>query len=300
MIYDSSTQTIVGNLGWVDRGALWVFDVAGQRESLIEVEGARYLDIRLGSNGLFRVVHSDSPDLAVSIRHFKEPAVERASVRLGNDQVRFAGDAELWRHVDPTALVRTETGTRLIWIDPSAERVTDLDLSWFTNDNYDLGYQRLVGSLWAPEAGLVVVSIQRSSELVLIDPRLNQKVGVIMLAGSSGNPDLTLRSGLELLASDYDRLCMANVATGAVRCSPPLQEPTPPNTRQFIGDYDAGEATCVVARPFSGDVLRLDLETFAVLDRGPVGGQPLAVCMTSGSDFVTRDWKTGRVARGRF
>jgi hypothetical protein len=300
MIYDAATDAIVGNLGWVDRGSLWVFALNDRSETEVAIEGASYLSLGRGPNGLFRVVHHHSPDLGVSIRHIAHPALELASIRFDGSEVRFAGDAALWSGVDPSAIIQTDAGPRLVWIDGPSEKVTYLDLSWFTSANYDLGYQGIVDCLSLPDAGLVAVSIQRSSELVLIDPARNQRVGQISLAGRGGNPTLSLRSGMELLASDYDSLCVVNAKTGAVRSSGPLEAPPAPNTQQFIGDYDARGAVCAVARPFSGDVLLLDLATFGVRTRAPVSGQPLVVCMTSGSRFVTRDWKTGRVEVGRF
>jgi hypothetical protein len=38
MIYNDTTNTIVGNLGWVDRGSLWLFDVTGGTETQIAID----------------------------------------------------------------------------------------------------------------------------------------------------------------------------------------------------------------------------------------------------------------------
>lgn len=300
MIYDDATNTIVGNLGWVDRGSLWLLDLTGGTETQIAIDDAKYLSLRSGLNGLFRLVHHQSSELAVSLRHSAEPRIELASIRFIDRGWHFSGDASLWQLVDASVIIQTIAGPKLIWIDAYNERVAELDLSWFNNTNYDLGYQGLVDCLSLPAAGLVVVAVQRSSELVTVDPNLNRRVGAIMLAGRGGNPALNRRSGTDFLASDYDSLCFVNAQTGAVRCSPPLQPPPASNTQQFIGDYDPDEANCIVARPFSGDVVLVDLKTFTVCDRAHVAGQPLAVCMTSKSTFVTRDWKTGKVEVGQF
>lgn len=300
MIYDAATNRVVGNLGWVDRGSLWVFNPSDRSEISVPIEGASYLSLRGGPNGLVRVVHHHSPDLGVSIRHIARPDLELASIRFDGGKARFDGDSGLWNQGDPSAIIQTDAGPRLIWIDGASEKVTDLDLSWFNSTTYDLGYQGLVDCLSPPGAGLVAVSVQRSSELILIDPARNQRVSQISLAGRGGNPALGLLSGMELLASDYDSLCVVNVKTGAVRSSAPLQVPPAPNSQQFIGDYDCRGAVCAVARPFSGDVLLLDLATFEVRARAPASRQPLAVCMTSDSEFVTRDWKTGTIEVGSF
>jgi hypothetical protein len=158
----------------------------------------------------------------------------------------------------------------------------------------------LVDCISLPGVGLVAVSVQRSSELVLVDINRNQRVGAIVLADRGGNPALTRRSGSQFAASDYDCLCLVDAETRKVKASEPLQEGSPLLTRRFIGDYDLDDTTCAVARPYNGDVLLLDLPTFAVRESVPVRGQPLAVCMTSPSTFVTRDWQTGAVGVGRF
>lgn len=231
MIYDAATNTVVGNLGWVDRGSLWVFDLSDGSQTAVAIEGASHLSLRRGPNGLFRVVHHHSPDLGVSIRHVARPDLELASIRFEGSMARFTGDPALWSGVDPTAIIQTDAGPRLIWIDGASERVTDLDLSWFNSANYDLGYQGLVDCLSLPGAGLVAVSVQRSSELVLIDPERNQCAGQISLAGRQGNAALRSLSDNELLASDYDCLCVVNAETGAVRSSAPIQPPPGPNSQ---------------------------------------------------------------------
>jgi hypothetical protein len=210
------------------------------------------------------------------------------------------GDSQLWDQVDQSVFVQTDIGPRIFWIDVANKEVFDLDLSWYNSNNYDLIYQGIVDCIALPEVGLVAVAVQRSSELILIDPRQNLRIGAITLAGRDGNPTLSRRSATEFIASDYDCLCLVDAKTGAVRCSAVLQEPGPENTRQFIGDYDSQDTSCAVARPFSGDVLLLDLTTLAERTRAAVSGQPLEICMTSDSGFVTRDWKTGEVETGQF
>jgi hypothetical protein len=196
-------------------------------------------------------------------------------------------------------IVQTDGGPKLMLIDAQRGQVTPLDQSWFNEANYDLGYQGLVDCLTIPDARLVVVSVQRSSQLVTVNLDTNTREGSIPLAGRGGNPTLTPLSGLEFAASDYDCLCIVNARTGEVRASAPLQVGGASNTQQFIGDYDVNGGICAVARPFSGDVLFLDLENFSVRAQVPASGQPLAICTVSRSRFVTRDWKTGKVSLGQ-
>jgi hypothetical protein len=300
MIFDAETQTIVGNLGWVDKGMLWTFDLRSQTEGHISVEGAQYLTLRAGSNGLFGLVHHQSADQAVSIRRVADPARELASFRYNKGQPTFQGDLDLWKQVDPAIIIQTSSGPRLRLVNVAEQRLVDVDLTWFTNGNYDLGYQGLVDCMSITATATIVVSVQRSSKLVLIDPNNDKPIGAIELADRGGNPALRKRTANDFLASDYDTLCRVDSRSFAVSQSAVLQGAAAPNTRQFIGDYDIGSGTCAVARPFTGDVLLLDSESFKVLGRAEVGGQPLAVCLISESSVLTRDWKTGRVSTGRF
>jgi hypothetical protein len=298
MIFDKNARLLVDNIGWVDRGALWVYDVAKQKEKLIGIDGAKFLSLQAGEHGFFRMVHGESADRAISVRRIAEPEVEVTSVRYYDDEPVFCGEIEFWKSVDSAALVSAGKGKQLLRIDAAHGQVTNLDLSWFTDANYDLGYQGLVGCLTLPGSHLVVVSVQRSARLIVIDTRKNQAAVQIALAGRGGNPAMRIRSATDFLADDYDTLCRVDLKTMSVVATRQLQATT---RMLFIGDYDLNaDGTCVVARPYSGDVLLVDSERFEELSRAPADGQPLHVCMVSETRVVTRDWKTGRVSETEF
>ncbi len=299
MIFDAHAQNVIGNIGWVDKGRLWTFDLKTKTEELISIGQAQYLTIRAGSNGLFRTVHHGSPDQTVSVRRVGEPALELAALRLRGGRRVFEGDQTLWRHVDPSLMIHTPDGTKVLLIDPDEGRVTDIDLSWYTDGNYDLGYQGLVDCIVLPSIERLVVSVQRSSTLIVIDPNRNQQIGAINLCDRGGNPNLQMRTRDEFLASDYDTLCRVDIRTLSVVRSAQLQGAAQ-GTQQFIGGYDICADLCAVARPFSGDVLLLDSKSFETRGRAQIGGQPLAVSLVSASSVVVRDWKTGKVSIGQF
>jgi hypothetical protein len=299
LIFDANAQLVVGNMGWIDKGALWTFNVGSQEESRSPIEGSKFLSLRAGAEGFFRLIHHQSPDEAVSIRHIREPNIELASVRLRQGRATFFGSADLWRLVDPAAIITTDSGQKAILIDGARLQVTDLDLTWFTSENYDLGYQGLVDSITLKSSDNIIISVQRSSTLVVIDRSRNKRVGSIALANRGGNPQLQLRNGTDLFASDYDTLCRIDPQSLVVVRSVRLQDAAA-NTQQFMGDYDVASGKLVVARPFSGDVLLLDPDDFRIVGQAQVGGQPLAVCMLSDHRVITRDWKTGRVVIGQF
>lgn len=295
MIYDPASEMIVGNIGWVDHGSLWTYSVSTQTETRLPIKGTRFLGLRQGNGGLFRLTHHCSPDRAISIRHCATPDRELASIRFNGAHYRFSGDTTLWAQVDASVLIHDGEHRWLYLIDAFREKVTPLDLSWFNAVNYDLGYQDLVDCLTVHDLGRVLVAVQRSSQLVSISLETNKRIGNIMLASRGGNPKLAPLPGTEILASDYDSLCVVDLRTAAVRHSPPLQGPRLPNTQQFIGDYHISSGQCVVARPYSGDVVQVDLRDFSILRHAPVSGQPLDVCTVSEERVVTRDWKTGKV-----
>lgn len=311
LIFDADAQLVVGG-DWIDKGALWTFNVRNHEEAIIPVEGAKFLSLRSGAKGYFRLVHHQSPDQAVSIRHIQEPGVELASVRLMQGRTTFLGDTELWRHVDPAFIIRTDSAytdsiEKIILIDAARLLSTELDMSWWTNA-YDHMYQSLIDCITLRARGYVIVSVQRSSTLVVIDPSRSEPVGSIALTDKvgdhPGNPQLELRSDTELFASNYDTLCVIDTQSLAVMRTARLQDavynPVYGLTRTFIGNYDISSGQLVVARPFSGDVLLLDPDDFRKLGQSRVGGQPLAVCMLSDHRVITREWKTGRVAIGEF
>jgi hypothetical protein len=299
MFFDPASNTAFGSLGWVDHASLWCWDAGSAVERRITVPGVRYVSVHRHAGGLLRLIHHGEEAVA-SIRACADPEVELASLRPDGTGWRFHGDTTLWGEHLALLMMPASGYPELLLVDGVAGTVRRLDLSWFNDHNYDRGYQGLVDCLALPEAGIVVVSVQRSSELVLVDVERNVRVGSIELAGTGGNPRLRRSSPTEFFASDYDSLCFVDVNARRARCSGRLQPAAPPNARQFTGDYDLGETTCVVARPFSGDVLRLAIDSFAVLDRAPVPGQPLSVCMTSPRSFLTRDWQTGKLERGEF
>jgi hypothetical protein len=61
-----SGAVALDNLGWVDRGSIWSFDIVNRTQQLESVPQARYLSLSRGEGDLFRVVHGStnflSPD----------------------------------------------------------------------------------------------------------------------------------------------------------------------------------------------------------------------------------------------
>ena len=142
--------------------------------------------------------------------------------------------------------------------------------------------------------------MQRSSRLVVLDIRKNEKIREISLADRGGNPLLTLLSDTQMLATDYDTMCRVDLDSMSLVASQRLQGDSDKRARQFVGDFSLDEAGILLARPFSGDAVLLDPSHFSILDRAVTGGEPLQAVRVSSNAVLARDWKTGHPLEGAF
>jgi hypothetical protein len=150
-----------------------------------------------------------------------------------------------------------------------------------------------------PHNDLLLFAVQRSSELVLYDPTSQGKVGSIQLAGRGGNPTPYYRRyASELWADDYDTLVKLDASTGAMMGSLIMEARA--TGRQFMGRFafDRLETLCVLARPFSGDVVGLDPSTLEITHRCAIGRQPLEAVVLTDKAIVARDWRSGALLQG--
>jgi hypothetical protein len=70
-------------------------------------------------------------------------------------------------------------------------------------------------------------------------------------------------------------------------------------SRSFIGEFAfAVDGTCVVARPFSGDVVAIDNPTLRIMRKATLGQQPLEVAALEDGRVIARDWQTGTLLQG--
>jgi hypothetical protein len=121
-----------------------------------------------------------------------------------------------------------------------------------------------------------------------------------LLADRRGNPRPEIRNaGKELWAVDYDTLVVVQISDGRVLKSARLQQARQ-GVNEFVGDFSFSPSgdLCMVARPFSGDVLALNATTLKTRSSVRLGKQPLELLALSESDVVSRDWKTGALLRG--
>lgn len=184
----------------------------------------------------------------------------------------------------------------LVCVDPKSQEVRRLDQGWFNADAYDLGYQGLTECIQRPAGNGFIVSVQRSSTLVLLDHEGRSVAGEIALLDRGGNPELHFLSASVLLATDYDTLVEISFPEGRVCRAVRLQDGEGQFGQQFVGEPGVtGDGRHVlVPRPFSKDVLLFDVSNFTVRRRAEAPFQPLTACALDEERFVCRDWKTGK------
>jgi hypothetical protein len=299
VFYDKERGRAVSSIGWADRAAIWVFDCASRQIELIPIPDAKFVAVRRYGE-VVRIVHFGGDTATIAIRTLSDLHHDAAVLRVAGDRPTFLGDARLWASIDACALLPTKKGTRLISIDAPSRSVRFLDLKWFLDGEYDLGYQGLFDCLSPPGLEYTIVSVQRSSRLVVLDIRKNEKLREISLADRGGNPLLTLLSGTEMLTTDYDTMCRVDLDSMSLVASQRLQGDSDKGGRHFVGDFSLDEAGVLLARPSSGDVVLLDPSHFSILDRAVTGGEPLQAVRVSSSAVLARDWKTGHPLEGAF
>lgn len=306
MIASADRTALISSMGWVDHDALWRFDGATARAERIPLtSGARYLSLYSSPSDRFAVVHHfDGARFELSVHPFSDPAHAVARAALTADQTTFLGDPEAWNgirrlYIEYLAFPPWRDFVLLL-ISPSTDQIEIQRLEWY-DDTYDKEYQGVVDVLELPGERFAVVSVQRSSELILHDLGTGTKTGSVELAGRHGNPRLYFRStAQEIWASDYDTIVVINSRDRQRMRSARLQS-APFGTQEFIGDYGftPEEDDCVVARPFRGDVVGINPSTLKITRVAKVGHQPLEVAVLPGGEIVARDWKTGDMLRGK-
>ena len=309
MLLSSDGTTAVSNLGWVDKGALWILSAGDLSIRTAKVSESAYLRLRSGTDDCFTVQHGGREPFdrfEVTVHRLSNPEAVLARVSLVGVEATFEGDETAWARVPVWYVdyfrLPASAEYRLFRIDAAVRRVERQELTWYTPQRYDVGYQGVIGVTAIPGDRRLLVSVQRSSTLVLHDPEMGAEVGTVTLADRGGNPTVHfLRTRPEAWADDYDTVVRLETRTLRVRDKATLQGAAG-STRQFVGAFafNEGERRCAVARPFSGDVAVLDVARFKVVDRISVGGQPIDVALAHDGRVFARDWKTGELRVGQF
>jgi len=304
MISNAERTVLLSSLGWVDHDALWRFDVRTFRvDSIPLASGARYVSLHASGSDTFAVAHHfDGARAEVTVRRVTEPARVLARAAVGDGTATLHGDSGAWQGVPRLYIAylgfEPWKDFVLLNISISTGRIEVQRLEWYDN-SYDKMYQGVVGVVEIPGGRSALVSVQRSSRLILHDLATGTRKGLVDLAGKLGNPEVRWRSATqEIWASDYDTIVVIDPKKWRPTRSARVQRGAN-GAQQFIGEYSFGpDGACIVARPFSGDVVSLDPSTLKIKQTAKVGGQPLEAAALPDGDVMARDWKTGDVLRG--
>lgn len=303
MLCDPQERFVVSSIGWVDHGALWVFDANTAGVRLFKLSDAKYLSLHAGEFGHYAVVHHyDGDRLEVTAHSFDDPCTVLSRALVSGSDWNIEGPLAPWTHL-PRHYVAYLTQPSwsdfaLVSID-SNRGLTLQTFEWF-DDSYDKGYQGIIGVIEVPLSDIVLVSVQRSSKVIIHSPQERRKVGEFELSGRGGNPRLQFRRrASELWADDYDTLIKIQPKDWRITRHRRLQE-SEAGTAQFIGQFsfDVNESLCVVARPFSGDVVAVDPDTLGTKFRSRIGGQPIETALLRNRRVIARDWKSGNLLQG--
>lgn len=298
MIVNNFETHIVSHMGWVDRNSILLYDMRKELSQKISLGNAKYLSIySVGNDEFVAVHHYDSDYLELSIHKISNPdtVIDRLIFR-SNNPIKFSQDT--WYNC-PKAYVAYAFGSfRLVYFNQEENKVELQSFPWF-DDSYDHGYQGIIGATEIQDSDNIIISIQRDSEPVIYNPKTKQMISKIKLAGRHGNPRLYFRKKKnELWADDYDTLIRINPIDWGIIDKVQLQQGKE-GTGLFIGNYafNKDETICVVARPYSGDVVGINTINFKITHIAKVKKQPLDVALVKGKEVIARDWKTGDLLR---
>src|SRR5262249_51625992 len=232
--------------------------------------GARYLSLHSNGSHTFAVSHHfDGARAEVTVHSLSDAAHILARAAVGDGNMALSSDASVWGSVPRLYLAYLGFDPWkdfvLLLISGATGQIEVQRLDWYDH-TYDKMYQGVADVLEIPGERFALVSVQRSSRLILHDLATGRKQGTVELANRLGNPSLHWRAAAqEIWASDYDTIVVIDQKTLRPTRSARLQGAMG-GTQQFIGEYafSPDEDECVVARPFSGNVVGLDPSTLRV------------------------------------
>ena len=298
MITNPGRTTVLSSLGWVDGDAIWAFDTeSGKTRTVAQNTGARYTSLHGSDTERFVAVHHfDGTRFLASVSLFSAPEITVSAASYENGRASLTGNQASWTGMPQlyvAFLAAPWNDFVLVKIDGGHIHIQRLE--WY-DASYDKGYQGVVDVLALPDPRYALISVQRSSVLIVHDLETGQAHQKITLGGQGGNARLALK-GDELWATDYDTLVVVDTRSWRVLRKKRLQKAAG-GTAQFIGDFSfSPDGTCCVARPYSGDVVGLD-DRLKIVKSATLGRQPQEAIELPGGDVIARDWKTGDLFRG--
>jgi hypothetical protein len=305
MILDPNGRCAISSLGWVDGDSLWCWSRATREVQSIPLKtGARWTSVHAGASDRFVAAHHfDGVRFELTVRAFAAPDEVLARAVVGSDSRSLSGDRNAWigvpqLYVEYLAFAPYEDFS-LISLAPHNDAVEVHRLPWY-DESYDKGYQGVIGVLQVPAADVAIVSVQRSARLVLHDLQTGQARRAIDIADRTEVKATAFREDAhELWVHAYDAAVVLDTKEWRPLRSVVLQAPAN-GVGQFMGEmtFAPDDGICIVARPYSGDVVGVDVVTLKIGWRAKTGAQPLEVAALGAGEVVARDWKTGATISG--
>ena len=297
---------VLSSMGWVDRDAVWQFDGASGTTRTIPLKsGAEHCSLHATTADRFAVAHHFvGRRFEMTVHEFAAPETAIARVVLSENESALSGASSALADVPPlyVTYLAFEPWKDYVLIEIAGDGAMTIHrLPWY-DTSYDKDYQAIVDAVAVPGERQALISVQRSSQLIVQDLDTGAVVRTLNLGGGAGNPRLKVRDGAgEIWTTDYDSVAVVRTDTLRVRKRTRLQGAAE-GTQLFIGDltFAPHRDVCIVPRPFSSDVVALDLEKLNVKGTAATGREPLEAAMLANGDVIARDWKTGDLLRGTF
>jgi hypothetical protein len=299
MIASPERTTVLSSLGWVEGDAIWCFDAgSGRVRTIPQNTGARHTSLHTSNSERFVAVHHfDGSRFLASVSLFSAPEITVSAASYENGRTHLSGNPAAWQGLPQLYVAHLAGGWNdyvLIRIESGHIHIQRLE--WY-DSSYDKGYQAVFDVIALPDPRYALMSVSRSSELIVHDLETGRAHQKITLGAQHGNPRLAVR-GDELWATDYDTLVVVDTQSWRVLRKKRLQGAAAA-AGQFIGDFSfSPDGTCCVARPYSGDVVALD-DRLKIVRSVKLGRQPQEAIELPNGDVIARDWKTGDLLRGR-
>lgn len=304
MFISPDTRLIISHLGWVDKSAIWTYDVVTDKINLVPLGNAKYLTLySCKDKNQFAVFHhSDGALIRLTIHSYDKPAKPLCTIEHMGEKTTVQGDFEVLQNAPRYYVSFYDPGYNadfhLISMDLTQGEIRAERFEWYDN-SYDKMYQSIVGVIEL-DSGNLIVSIQRDSQPVLYDPKTKTVIRKLSLAGGNGNPKFRFaRQRREIWADDYDTIIKFDSNTLAPKASKRLQMAAT-GMAQFIGDwtFNSDESLCLVSRPFCGNVVAISTDDLKTRYVANTGMQPIQSVFISNSEIIGRDWKTGALLKG--
>jgi hypothetical protein len=296
MINDSNFKYAISNLGWVDKGNLWIYSSDKNDVESIKFSDAQYLSIHKGDNDYFSVGHNfNDSKFEITVHHFSNPTKIVCRLSFNNFKNTVIGETNILSHVPKYYIanlkINNEFRFHLFRIDNGQLSTIDDKINWYYQGNFDFGYQGLIGVTEYKDE--LIFCVQRDGSLYRYSLISDEIIEKITLANKYGNPRVTFCEDFsELWVDDYDTLLKINPKNWKVENNKLLQD-ADKGTGQFIGSYSINNDSVVIPRPYSSDILILD-KNLNIKISIKVESQPLEAILLK-KVIVGRDWQTGKL-----